>query len=98
MTIKIIKKEIRELEDFIEVYENAGVGDKNYEEHILHLKTIKTALEKQIPKKVENYYTEDTIYGDEKAKFGSCCYCGSEVQEGMHFCMDCGQALDWSDT
>ena len=61
------------------------------------IKLCKFALEKQIPKKVKNIYTEDTTYRDETAKFGSCC-CGSEVQQGMKFCMKCGQALDWSDT
>lgn len=55
------------------------------------------ALEKQISKKIEKPYSEDTICGDEKAKFGTCCNCGAEVQKEMTFCFDCGQALDWSD-
>ncbi len=55
---------------------------------------IKTALEKQIPKKpVVDEYTG--IY------FCPCCNCGTEDIEGNNwdddYCRNCGQAIDWSD-
>ncbi|MBQ6846382.1 MAG: hypothetical protein IJO61_04550 [Oscillospiraceae bacterium] len=61
------------------------------------LEKAREALEARTKKKPENRYTEDTTYGTERVEFGSCPSCGSEVQEGMKCCMECGQALDWGD-
>ena len=37
----------------------------------------------------------DPLY--EKALFGYCPTCGSEVSMGMNYCTNCGQGLEWSD-
>ena len=31
----------------------------------------------------------------EQVLIGQCPKCSQEVQEGMNFCMECGQAIDW---
>ena len=58
-----------------------------------------SALEKQISKKPDGIYDENEsekgkrLY--EEALFGSCPICHQEVQLGMKYCMNCGQALSW---
>lgn len=47
---------------------------------------IKSALEKQIPKKPMTYN-----------KYERMCECGAIVKTYQKHCKDCGQALDWSD-
>lgn len=60
------------------------------------------ALEKQIPKKPNGIYDENEsqknkkTFHYEQVLTGQCPKCSQEVQEGMNFCMDCGQAIDWS--
>lgn len=50
------------------------------------------ALEKQVPKKVNNYEKACDIYGD-------CPTCGQwysfEKGNPFNYCPECGQALDW---
>nr|DAJ98160.1 MAG TPA: PROTEIN/RNA Complex, archaeal, ribosomal, 50S, protein.0A [Caudoviricetes sp.] len=85
----------------IEKQTNAfGVIDKLYvtvEEYC----TIKQALEKQIPKKAIGIYDEnisiknDNNFHYEQVLIGSCPNCNQEVQDGMKFCMECGQALNF---
>ena len=55
-----------------------------------YLLSVKSALEKQIPKKVqvEKYDIGGNDY------FCPCC---TEKSKGQ-YCSNCGQALDWSDT
>lgn len=61
-----------------------------------------SAIEKQIPKKPTGIYDENEsekgkrLY--EEALIGSCPVCHQEVQLGMKYCMNCGQALKWGDT
>ena len=61
-----------------------------------------SALKKQIPKKPNGIYDENeskkgkSLY--EEALIGSCPVCHQEVQLGMKYCMNCGQALKWGDT
>lgn len=51
----------------------------------------KRALEKQIPKKVN---THGTPYGEQDF----CPICGCVIENShSHFCIRCGQAIDWSD-
>lgn len=57
------------------------------------------ALEKQIPKKVNNL----EIFCDigacvPKTKSGNCPICNNFMIGNHTYCNDCGQALDWSDT
>ena len=58
-----------------------------------------SAFEKQIPKKPNRIYDENEsekgkrLY--EEALIGSCLICHQEVQLGMKYCMNCGQALSW---
>ena len=47
-----------------------------------------SALEKQIPKKVEEYLTSSFC----------CPACTSVLSRYSQYCSNCGQALDWSDT
>lgn len=61
------------------------------------------SLEKQIPKKPNGIYDENEsqknkkTFHYEQVLIGQCPKCSQEVQEGMNFCMNCGQALDWSE-
>lgn len=57
------------------------------------------ALEKQIPKKVNNL----EIFSDigacvPKTKSGNCPICNNFMIGEVAHCKECGQALDWSDT
>ena len=64
------------------------------------LKMAKQALEKQIPKKPTDICTPVVIWGlcpvckGELNKLGGR---ANRVFKGYAYCMDCGQALDWSD-
>ena len=53
------------------------------------IKVIKTALEKQIPRKINNYKKQPN------ARYGDCPICGRRVIK-ENYCPRCGQALDWS--
>ena len=55
-------------------------------------KTVKEALEKQMPKK-PNYIRMIR----ESIKVGACPICNAGCSYVMSYCENCGQALDWSD-
>lgn len=61
---------------------------------------INKLLDILIPEKPKGIYNEnksmknDPLY--EQALIGQCPNCNKEVQVGMKYCMECGQALDWS--
>lgn len=54
------------------------------------------ALEKQMPKKVENSNFV-TICGVVREFMGKCPMCNNNISCGACFCSKCGQAIDWSD-
>lgn len=90
MTFEEAKNELKELIQFL-----CGDDDKIYKLNIEALKTVLSALEKQIPKK--------PISGFDFAnnEYKICCECSAIVKDGeweAQYCPDCGQALDWSDT
>lgn len=64
------------------------------------IKIATSAIEKQIPKKPTGIYDENEsekgkgLY--EEALIGGCPVCQQEVQLGMKYCMNCGQALDFN--
>lgn len=67
------------------------------------LKIVENAIEKQVPKKSKGIFDANECFKSdefsfyERALIGKCPNCNHEVQEGMNFCMKCGQAIDWSD-
>ena len=71
-------------------------------DYAIAFETAISALEKQIPKKPTGIYNEneskkgESLY--EEALIGSCPVCNQEVQLGMQYCTNCGQALKWSDS
>lgn len=63
-------------------------------------KTAIEALEKQVPKKPK-YEDVDNIYGAIKRTCTACgdvCMVSKCAKPYEHYCRQCGQALDWSDT
>ena len=61
---------------------------------------INKALEKQIPKQPK-YEDVDNIYGAIKRTCTACgdvCMVSKGAKPYEHYCRQCGQALDWSDT
>ena len=66
-----------------------------------NISTIKELIEKATDKKAKNIYDENEsckatpFY--EQALQGQCPHCYREVQPGMSYCSNCGQALDWGD-
>ena len=61
---------------------------------------INKALEKQIPKQPK-YEDVDNIYGAIKRTCTACgdvCMVSKCAKPYEHYCRQCGQALDWSDT
>lgn len=79
-----------------ETLNNKGLRKIN-ENQAEWLSRIICLAKKQISKPVQNIYSEDVSL-TEVAFFGTCPYCGYEVQQTMNYCMECGQALDWSET
>lgn len=55
------------------------------------VKLVVNALEKQIPKKPNNIGFIDVI------KAGTCPICSEGCNYTMKHCVNCGQALDWSE-
>lgn len=88
-------------EDVKRIRENPTAEDvENAELH----KMIDLAIEKQIPKKPTVHKVEGN-----KIKIGNgwwckgttvykCPCCNSWITQTYKYCIDCGQALDWSDT
>lgn len=76
------EKKVREAIDFIKTLITAGNGNER-------LRTAIEALEKQLPKKPKKN-------GD------LACSCGLIIQRKnrrtcLHYCHNCGQAIDWSE-
>ena len=68
-------------------------------EYLLNEKAIINALEKQIPKKVNNLEVFCDIGACiPKTKSGNCPVCNNFMIGNHAYCNDCGQALDWSDS
>ena len=59
-----------------------------------YLLSVKSALEKQIPKKTtkREYVPNGTLI------YGYCPNCDCSTRNFFEYCGHCGQALDWSDT
>lgn len=70
-------------------------GYRNFTEN-----EVKSALEKQIPKKPyeETIATEEGYMTKKRSFFYCCPNCFYHLNENQKYCDDCGQALDWSDT
>lgn len=58
------------------------------------LEMAKEALEKQISKRPHNIKTAPS---DCYISYGDCPCCNADVFEYQHYCIDCGQKLDWGD-
>lgn len=71
-------------------------GDEAYDEdRKLAIKTAISALEKQIPKKVNPKKVDDPF----GRSGGECPVCGyARLYDNYKFCHKCGQALDWGDS
>ena len=88
------KEALNWCEQFIDNLVKVDVDTKRRTLGLQAMQTIKSALERQIPKKVEVY--DDDCRAD-------CPVCGYTFENnvndwGCKYCQDCGQALDWSDT
>lgn len=65
------------------------------------MRMIEELVERATPKKAKNIYDENEsckatpFY--EQALQGQCPHCYREVQPGMSYCSNCGQAIDWSE-
>ena len=94
MTIEEAKKRLEELiqdrKSFI-----CGGDDGIYKKDIEALKKAVEVLEKQIPKKPIRLPANHPFYYEA----GDCPTCGVSVYiSDNKYCLQCGQALDWSDT
>ena len=68
---------------------NYGINCDIFSEPVRsYAKMAVIALEKQIPKKVEEYLTSSFC----------CPACTSVLSRYSQYCSNCGQALDWSDS
>ena len=85
------EKKVREAIDFIKIFITAGNGDDR-------LYTAIEALEKQLPKKVENRTEYRNLYGHLIFYKGFCPSCGRVVESYRNnSCHVCTQRLDWSE-
>ena len=80
--------------DSTSIEEERNLRKELYGKRIQAFENAISALEKQIPKKVEIY--DDDCRAD-------CPVCGREFENnvndwGCQHCQDCGQALDWGDS
>lgn len=91
--IKVIRKELHSF------CESSGIDCfnsdcENCKIIVAYEKAIK-ALEKQIPKKPKNEYTDNL---DITTESPACPVCGNQsIDETNKYCSDCGQALDWGE-
>ena len=75
-------------------------SDEDIEKTEAALKLAISALEKQMPKQPK-YEDVDNIYGAIKRTCTACgdvCMVSKGAKPYEHYCRQCGQALDWSDT
>lgn len=88
VTIKILK------ENFDKAVKS-GVEQAMKECELTIGMTLKEAVEKQIPKKPKNEYTDNL---DITTKIPVCPVCGNQsIDETNEYCSDCGQRLKWGD-
>lgn len=67
-----------------------------YQEQIDICKTIAEALEKQLPKKLEEYHYEEP--GEKPyIKYGCGNGCRMQPTRSSKYCNQCGQRIDWSE-
>lgn len=59
-----------------------------------YIPVIKSALEKQIPKKPKVIFDEYSYF--ECGNCGEAIYCSDELKT-HRYCLNCGQALDWGE-
>ena len=82
------------IERLIDIIPKSKKQEKSKRENLDFALSIKSAIEKQIPKKPLNPCGR--YYG--KAKGGNCPICGAGTNSVTYtYCRKCGQALDWSD-
>ena len=86
--IKFLDEEIVRLEG-APIINGCEMTD-DWKEQLEICKLAKSALEKQIPKKVHRYDVNPS------EKF--CPNCGLSIENKGGYCAECGQALDWSET
>ena len=75
-------------------------SDEDIEKTEAALKLAISALEKQMPKQPK-YEDVDNVYGAIKRTCTACgdvCMVSKGAKPYEHYCRQCGQALDWSDT
>ena len=78
----------------------SGKADEQEEYTIKAYSVALNALEKQIPKQPK-YEDVDNIYGAIKRTCTACgdvCMVSNGAKPYEHYCRQCGQALDWSET
>ena len=57
-------------------------------------KQVREAIDRQIPKRPHNIKTAPSnCY----ISYGDCPCCNANVFEYQHYCIDCGQKIDWGD-
>ena len=98
------KEAIDWCEQFINNLVSANVDTKKRTLGLKAMQTCKSALEKQTPKKP----TPQVVKGGKRligngwwckgTTVYKCPCCNSWITQTYKYCIDCGQALDWSDT
>lgn len=93
ITIDIGKQKIEHNKTFEPKNDNEPI-----EKSVEHAKTAIEALEKQLPKKVENRTEYKNLYGHLIFYKGFCPSCGRVVESYRNLsCHVCTQRLDWSE-
>ena len=72
-----------------------NIANENGISVTLNEKAIVNVLKKQIPKKPKVIFDEYSYF--ECGNCGEAIYCSDELKTHK-YCLNCGQALDWSDT
>lgn len=95
--IKFFEEEIARLENAPKI--NGCEMTDEWKEQLEFCKTAKSAIEKQIPKKINNFSEDSDISACvPKTKSGNCPICNAFIWGERAYCEKCGQALDWSET
>lgn len=89
------KEAIDWCEQFTDNIIRANVDTKKRTLGLQAMRSCKSALEKQIPKKPKAIFDEYSYF--ECGSCGTAIFCSDELKSHIH-CLHCGQAIDWSDT
>ena len=95
-TVEEIEKKIQTELPYMSLAQARFKSELDEYRNIGTVEELKEAREKQIPKKIKVCKTPNTSFGKARTYY-VCPNCGAKMCCDWKICVECGQALDWSD-